>query len=156
MNKWVVVGLGLLVVSFSVLVFRNGKNTAPVLDSSTGNTTISEQTIPQEPVVVDDQSSAYREYSPAAFASTVDKKRVLFFHASWCPTCKVAHAEFEKGSPSIPEGVLIFKTDYDAEDDLKKTYGVTYQHTFVQVDEQGNVVTKWNGGGITELAANVK
>ncbi len=37
------------------------------------------------------------------------------------------------------------KTDYDTERELKKKYGVTYQHTFVQVDAQGNQIKKWGG-----------
>ncbi len=30
--------------------------------------------------------------------------------------------------------------------DLKKKYGVTYQHTLVQVDAAGNTIKKWSGG----------
>ena len=40
--------------------------------------------------------------------------------------------------------------------DLAKKYGITYQHTFVQIDSQGKEVTKWNGGQTDELAANIK
>ena len=29
--------------------------------------------------------------------------------------------------------------------DLKKKYGVVYQHTFVQVDKDGNLIKKWSG-----------
>lgn len=100
--------------------------------------------------------NSYVDYSAEAFSNASGKKRVLFFHASWCPTCKVAHAEFERNPAGISPGVIVFKTDYDANADLKKKYGITYQHTFVQVDDQGNEVAKWNGGGIKELVANVK
>ena len=85
-----------------------------------------------------------------------DKKRVLFFHANWCPTCKAADADFNSNLSEIPGGVVVIKTDYDNEDELKEKYGITYQHTFVQVDENGDEVTKWNGGGTAELIANVK
>jgi hypothetical protein len=43
--------------------------------------------------------------------------------------------------------VTILKTDYDKETELKKKYGVTYQHTLVQVDKSGNMIKKWSGGG---------
>lgn len=98
----------------------------------------------------------YADYSPQAFEESNDKKRVYFFHASWCPTCKVANEEFSSNPDGIPEDIVLFKTDYDTENDLKKRYGITYQHTFVQVDENGNEVAKWNGGGISELIANVR
>lgn len=99
---------------------------------------------------------AYAAYSDIVFQSAEGKKRVLFFHASWCPTCRSANAEFEKSLDQIPADVVLFKTDYDAEDTLKNRYGITYQHTFVQVDENGKELAKWNGGGIDELLDNVQ
>lgn len=48
-------------------------------------------------------------------------------------------------SENIPDGLTILKADYDIEKDLKKKYGVTYQHTLVQVDKAGNIIKKWNG-----------
>lgn len=103
-----------------------------------------------------ENESRYVVYSQTAFDAASGKKRVLFFHAPWCPTCRPADAAFQKNSAQIPEGVVLFKTDYDTSTDLKKKYNVTYQHTFVQVDASGNAVTKWNGGQITELIANIK
>lgn len=98
----------------------------------------------------------YSEYSPESFAAAAGKKRVLFFHATWCPTCKVANEAFTSNPSGIPEDVIVFKTDYDTYGDLKKKYGITYQHTFVQVDEQGNELAKWNGGDIDLLRTNLK
>lgn len=102
------------------------------------------------------QESRYTEYSKNAFAAAKGKKRVMFFHASWCPTCKAANGEFSGNPDGIPEDVVLFKTDYDKEAELKKQHGITYQHTFVLVDENGKELKKWNGGGLTELAANTK
>lgn len=98
----------------------------------------------------------YVEYTQAAYDANADKKRVLFFHAAWCPTCKSADAEFNENVSEIPAGVVVMKADYDAEEALKTQYGVTYQHTFVQVDAQGNEIAKWNGGSTEELIANVQ
>ncbi|PLX25040.1 hypothetical protein C0580_03440 [Candidatus Parcubacteria bacterium] len=47
---------------------------------------------------------------------------------------------------SIPSDLTILKVDYDSETELKKKYSITYQHTLVQVDAQGNQITKWTGG----------
>jgi thiol-disulfide isomerase/thioredoxin len=100
-------------------------------------------------------SQRYIPYSDAAFAANLDKKRVYFFHASWCPTCKVAHTDITENTFEIPEDVVVFKTDYDTSVELKKQYNVTYQHTFVQVDGAGNEVSTWNGGGVEQLQREV-
>jgi len=39
----------------------------------------------------------------------------------------------------------LLKVDYDKSTDLKRKYGVTYQHTFVQVDKGGHLLKKWSG-----------
>ncbi len=84
-------------------------------------------------------------------------KAVLFFHAAWCPTCRAADAEILKTLSSIPAGVVIFKVDYDSSADLKRKYGVTTQHTFVQVDAQGNMITSWRGATtVADIVAQIK
>lgn len=102
------------------------------------------------------EGGRYVTYSENQFNSMSDKRRVYFFHASWCPTCKVANSDFEQNGARIPQDVILFKTDYDSYAELKRRYGITYQHTFVQVDRDGNEISKWNGGGVNELIANLK
>lgn len=101
-------------------------------------------------------NNRYIEYSPEALADNVDKKRVLFFHAAWCPTCKAAEQDFLRNADQIPEDVVVLKTDYDRERALKQQYEVTYQHTFVQLDTNGNEVTKWNGGSTALLEQSIQ
>jgi thiol:disulfide interchange protein len=98
----------------------------------------------------------YVPYSPTAFAAARDRKRILYFHAPWCSTCGPIDKEFSTNEGSIPEGIVVFKTDYDTEVELKKKYAITYQHTFVQVNENGDEVTTWNGGGIEELIKRIR
>lgn len=100
------------------------------------------------------QSAHYLDYSNEAFDAAKNKKRVYFFHAKWCPSCKAANAEFIGNLDKIPTDVVLFKTDYDTEVALEKEYSVTYQHTFVYVDAAGKEIKKWNGGGVAELATN--
>lgn len=102
------------------------------------------------------QSSRYVTYAKEVFEQAKDKKRVYYFHAPWCPTCRPADAEFQANNQNIPEDVMLFKTDYDSSGDLKKQYAITYQHTFVLVDENGIEVKKWNGGGMAELITNTQ
>ncbi len=88
---------------------------------------------------------SYEVYSPEKLVRAEDGDVVLFFHASWCPSCRGLNSNIEANVSSIPDGVNILKVDYDKETELKKKYGVTYQHTLVQVDANGNLIKKWSG-----------
>jgi thioredoxin 1 len=90
---------------------------------------------------------SYEAYGPDKLAWATNGKVVLFFRASWCPTCKALDADIKAHMANIPEGVHILDVDYDNSADLKQKYGVTMQHTLVQVDAKGNLITKWSGGG---------
>ena len=46
--------------------------------------------------------------------------------------------------------------NYDESRDLKRRYGVTYQHTFVVIDSDGDAVTKWNGGSVDDIVMKAK
>ncbi|MBT9255306.1 thioredoxin family protein [Phycicoccus sp. KQZ13P-1] len=82
------------------------------------------------------------EYTEQA-ASRAGTKVVYFFHATWCPTCWATEKAIARGG--IPDGLTVVKVDFDSEGDLRKKYGVTTQHTFVQVDASGAEVAKWTG-----------
>lgn len=75
-----------------------------------------------------------------------DGKIVYFFNAKWCPTCKALTTDIVENGNDIPAGVTIVSVDYDDYTELKQQYGVTYQHTLVQVDAVGNQIKKWSGG----------
>lgn len=68
---------------------------------------------------------------------------VLFFHASWCSTCHAAEQSIV--STGVSDGLTIVKVDYDSSQDLKQQHGVTLQHTFVQVDSDGQQKAKFVG-----------
>ncbi len=102
------------------------------------------------------QKTSYIAYSPEVFASAKDNKRILFFKANWCPTCNTADKDFIDNISKIPEGITLYQVDYNKESELKKKYAITYQHTFVQVDSEGNELSKWNGGGIEKLLVSLK
>jgi thioredoxin 1 len=98
----------------------------------------------------------YQVYSPAAFDAAEGQTRVYFFHASWCPTCRFAERQINANLDRLPEDVVIFRTDYDTYGSLKSEFGVTYQHTFVVVDDDGNVVKKWTGGNFDVILRNLE
>lgn len=78
---------------------------------------------------------------------------VLFFNANWCSTCKIARDNIESNLNSIPSDLTIVVVDFDKENDLRKKYGVTIQHTFIQIDENGNELAKWSGSVTAEEIA---
>ena len=104
------------------------------------------------------EHGAYVDYSANAVAEATKNggKAVLFFHANWCPECRAADAAFKADLSTIPSGVTVIKTDYDSNKDLKAKYGVTIQHTFVQVDSQGQLITKWVSGDVKMLIKQLK
>lgn len=80
--------------------------------------------------------------------------KVLFFHAEWCPICRAQETELLTWYETKAQQFLTtYKLDYDAEKDLKATYGVTYQHTFVKVDGQGKLIEKIQGPTDDQLTA---
>jgi len=85
-------------------------------------------------------SGSYQNYSAVALADSETKTSVLFFAASWCPSCRALDDNIVANQASIPDGVAIFKADYDAETALKQQYGVVRQHSVVVLDANGNQV----------------
>ena len=107
-------------------------------------------------------SSRYQEFSDLAMDSSADTRRVLFFYANWCPTCQPADVDFRNNVSQIPEDVTVIRVNYNdtetdaGEEALAEKYGVTYQHTYVQIDSEGNEVAKWNGGQLEQLLTNIQ
>jgi thioredoxin 1 len=101
------------------------------------------------------KEGVYTAYSADSLTMAQKGKTVLFFHASWCPSCRSTDADIAKNLSGIPSGVTILKTDYDKEVALKQKYGVTMQHTFVEVDSSGNMIQKWSGGDFAGIIAKI-
>lgn len=89
-------------------------------------------------------------------------RRLLFFYASWCSTCRPVDAELTARIEELPADLTIIRVNYndsdttEAEKELAAKYVVTYQHTFVQIDQNGEVVAKWNGGGVDKIIENLR
>ncbi|WP_404386776.1 thioredoxin family protein [Humibacillus xanthopallidus] len=84
----------------------------------------------------------YATYAQDPAAAT--GKVVLFFHATWCPICR--EVEESLTSAPVPAGLTVVKVDFDDAGELRQRYGVTIQHTFVQVDPAGRQLAKWSTG----------
>jgi thiol-disulfide isomerase/thioredoxin len=146
-NKLVVALFGaVLLVALGVVVVRNSNTPETVQPENLDAPSITDSA----------NTGKYEPYTKAAFEANAARKRILFFHASWCPTCKIANEDILNNIDLIPEDVIIFKTDYDNEIELKKKYEITYQHTFVLVDAKGDIISKWNGGDLNSILREVE
>lgn len=87
----------------------------------------------------------YTTYSTSKISKASTGSVVLFFNAKWCPHCQEADKNIKADRNKIPSNVTILSVDYDSNPGLKQKYGVTYQHTFVQVDANGNELEQWSG-----------
>jgi thioredoxin 1 len=73
------------------------------------------------------------------------KPNIVYFHATWCPTCKIQQPIVDRlaASPEMKD-VTIFVADYDKEVALKRAMKVTQQSTFV-VFKGGHEVARSTG-----------
>ena len=96
----------------------------------------------------------YELYAEDKLTLARDGTVILFFKASWCPTCRVLDTDIKNNIDSIPEGVHILEVDYDTNAALRRQYGVTVQHTLVEVDMNGALIQKWSGGSTLQSVLN--
>lgn len=80
---------------------------------------------------------------------------VLFFAADWCPTCIGALRDINANGSRLGD-ITVVVVDYDSASDLKSRYGVTSQHTFVQIDAGAGRLAAWNGGGVDAILRNTR
>ncbi len=90
---------------------------------------------------------------PAKYAGIT---KVYFFHASWCPICQGIQKEINADMSKIPAGVVLIKADFDTETKLRQKYGVTYQYTFVQFDNDGNQIKKWSASSLNDIINGIQ
>lgn len=81
---------------------------------------------------------AYLDYADGIVEETAGAK-VLFFHAPWCPQCRKLDEQLR--AEGAPDGLTVFKVDYDSRSDLRQKYGVTLQTTVVFVDDAGAAIS---------------
>jgi thiol-disulfide isomerase/thioredoxin len=139
------------------------ESTLPTPHSVTSN---EEKTMDREDGMASDgnmvqDGSRYVMYSKSGYEEVKNQKHVLYFYANWCPTCRPVDAELQRSLNDIPEDLLIVRVNYnDSETDsdeesLANAFNITYQHTFVYI-ENGNEVTRWNGGGLSEIISQTQ
>jgi thiol-disulfide isomerase/thioredoxin len=103
------------------------------------------------------KAGVYAPYDASKLAMANSGDVVLFFKASWCPSCRTLDADIKANLDAIPAGLTILEVDYDNSAAMKQQYGVTSQHTLVQVDASGKLIKKWSGGAtLSSVVAQVQ
>ncbi|OGC50344.1 hypothetical protein A2716_04010 [candidate division WWE3 bacterium RIFCSPHIGHO2_01_FULL_40_23] len=160
-NQKLVISAILLTVILGSILFLTQRN-RPAEEAMKQKEESQREENPIGSTVKKDTTSRYIEYKSNSLNENNDKRKVLYFYANWCPICKPADAEFKNNSNGIPEDTVVIRVNYNDSDtdqeekDLARKYGIAYQHTFVQIDQEGNEVAKWNGGALSKLLENLK
>ena len=156
------VAVFLIIGGASIYVFlQNNSSNESVNSNSSGASDLNDNSQESgEMAKAGNTTQRYLEFENGLIENTPGKK-LLFFYANWCPTCRPVDKELQENSEKIPEEITIIRVNYNdpdtdqAEKDLAKKYNVTYQHTFVLIDENGNEIKKWNGGEMDKLLSEL-
>lgn len=81
--------------------------------------------------------SRYQDYTEGVLE--MNKVKVLFFHAPWCPFCRAHDLKLRMlYDNDPPDNMLdVYRVDYDSSLELRKRFEVTSQDTFVKVMPSG-------------------
>jgi thiol-disulfide isomerase/thioredoxin len=103
------------------------------------------------------KAGVYAPYEAAKLAMANTGDVVLVFKASWCPSCRSLDGDIKANLGAIPAGLTILEVDYDNSAAMKQQYGVTSQHTLVQVDASGKLIKKWSSSAtLTAVVSQVQ
>jgi len=153
-NTPIIIGAIALILGVGYLVTNNADEPTTVAEEAVTETTseteavATEETATAEPVTNEDSSAettatedaapgVYTAYDADAIAQSDAEHIVLFFHATWCPSCRALDADIVANADDIPTDVEIYKIDYDTATDLKRQYGVTTQHSIIEISSNG-------------------
>ena len=107
----------------------------------------------EEPSLDESESQAievntwYQDYTETALQDALNRNEtvVLFFHAAWCPTCRAFDTSALSYADAPLEALTLFKIDFDTATDLRRTYEVTRQHSFIVLDNEQKEKTRLEG-----------
>lgn len=130
----VIIFLVLVIAGLGYLLLRPGRN----VEAPSGNQQTSTITPPPQPAI--DRDGTYVTYTDGIIEQT-PRRKLLFFHAPWCPQCRAIESDINR--EGVASGLNIIKVDYDSNQELRQKYGVTIQTTFVEVGDDGGLISKF-------------
>lgn len=153
MSKFKLIAIIIILVTGVVTVTIVQRSASEVDNYATSNSRSSSAARVQ----VGANSGPYVELMGEGLPEISTDKAVLFFHAIWCPTCAQLHSDIMREYNLIPNNTTVIKVDFDKYTDLRRKYGVNFQHTLVQIDpETGELLTKWSGSNtLNELISEL-
>ena len=137
------------IVLYSLTKSKNTAESTPIQETPAESPAVNKQDILVE-------TESYLVYDQTKFQTSSNKKRVLFFAASWCPTCSKLDIDIQNNIALIDNNTVIFKVDYDSASDLKSQYSITNQHTLISVNSNGAEVKRLIGTPtLSDLLINI-
>ena len=117
MNKNIVLG-GVVVIAIVAFIALSGSNKGKqeIKTQTNSNSTTSIQ----NGDIVNSNAGSYESYAPEKLAFAETGNVVLFFHASWCPSCRALEKDIKENLGVIPTDLRILKVDYDNSKELKQ------------------------------------
>ncbi len=115
-------------------------------------TEVNTDTKTAENVIVEDtkiekQEEAFNQYNYVVYSAekikNATKLNVLFFNDSNSESIKELKKNLQQSK--IHDWLVMYEIDFNTNEGLKTKYSITAPHTFVQVDNEGKAIRKWEG-----------
>lgn len=116
------------------------EDTTPVSQNLTADEMAANATEAESPAATK-TAGTYQDYDPALVAASTADTIVLFFHATWCPSCRALHNDITNNVAAIPPGVEIYRADFDIHTELRRQNNVTLQHSVMTIDTDGIAIS---------------
>ena len=104
-----------------------------------------------EPKLLAGTNSKYYRFDKTHYEKSLQEGKIIFldFHASWCPICRSEHPDIlaafnELNNEEVVGYQVHYNDDETNEEDkeMAKKFGITYQHTKVFLNKNGEVALK--------------
>lgn len=145
----IIITISIIIITIGFYFIKNNIDNQQKTNQNPNQTTQSELPV---------DLSNYINYSEVNLKNSEKKgKTILFFAATtWCQSCYELEKEILSRQTEIPRNITILKVDFDNNKTMDQKWGITTQHTLVFLDQNGQEIKRWIGGGIDTLLQQIK